>query len=177
MDMKTKSAARVEAGRRNKINGKTAEILVKDACAIYEAKQLALIEKNPEPVHILKAMGDQGGLYIARFEKKAKPDFEGVLNTGQAIIFDLKSTVQDRIKASALSENQAAYLERYHTMGAASFVLVCMQFEDFYMIPWSDWKNMKALCGHMYMSRSELERYRVSTADHYIHFLEHIIGG
>ena len=177
MKLKTKSVARVEAGRRNKVNGKAAEILVGDACAVYEAEQVAMIEKNPEPVHILKAIGDQGGLYIARFEKKAKPDFEGVLHTGQSIIFDVKCTEKDRIKASALSEDQAAYLERYHNMRALSFILVCLQFKDYYMVPWLNWKNMKGQYGHMYMSRRELEPYRVTTTGGYIHFLEHIIGG
>ena len=116
----------------------------------------------------------QGGLFIARFDKKSKPDFEGVLNNGQAIIFDVKSTEQDKIRASALSKSQATYLERYHSMGAVSFILVCLQFKDFYMVPWETWKDMKVLCGHLHMTRNELEPYRVSTANGYIHFLEHI---
>lgn len=171
-----KSKARAEAGRRSKINGKAAEILVEDACAIYEAKQVALIEKNPEPVHILKAIGDQGGLYIARFEKKAKPDFEGVLNTGQSIIFDVKSTEQDRIRASALSKWQSAYLDRYYSMGALSYILVCIQFKDYYMVPWEIWRQMNVLYGHLHMTRADLEPYRVATTGGYIHFLDRIIG-
>lgn len=171
-----KSEARVEAGRRNKISGKAAEILVEDACAIYEAKHVALIEKNPEPMHILAPLGNQGGKYIARFEKKAKPDFEGVLKTGQSIIFDVKSTEQDRIRASVLSEWQAAYLDRYLSMGAASYVLVCIQFKDYFMVPWEVWRQMKALYGHLHMTRDDLEPYRVATTGGYIHFLDHIIG-
>lgn len=124
MEQKTKSIARVEAGYRNKINGRAVEILVEEACIIYEKQKAAMIEKNPESMRVLKAVGNQGGLYIARFDKKSKPDFEGVLNNGQAIIFDVKSTEQDKIKASALSEGQAAYLKRYHSMGAVSFILV-----------------------------------------------------
>lgn len=174
MEQKTKSIARVEAGYRNKINGRAVEILVEEACIIYEKQKLAMIEKNPESMRVLKAVGNQGGLYIARFDKKSKPDFEGVLNNGQAIIFDVKSTEQDKIKASALSEGQAAYLKRYHSMGAVSFILVCLQFKDFYMVPWETWKDMKVLYGHLHMTRNELEPYCVSTANGYIHFLEHI---
>ena len=168
MEQKTKSIARVEAGYRNKVNGKAVEILVENACTIYERRQIAMIEKNPESMCVLKPIGAQGGLYIARFDKKSKPDFSGVLNNGQAIIFDVK------IRASALSNGQATYLERYHSMGAVSFILVCLQFKDFYMVPWETWKGMKVLYGHLHMTRNELEPYRVSTANGYIHFLEHI---
>ena len=171
---KTKNIARVEAGYRNKINGRAVEILVEEACIIYEKQKVAMIEKNPESLRVLKTVGNQGGLYIARFDKKSKPDFEGVLYNGQAIIFDVKSTEQDKIRASALSEGQATYLERYHSMGAVSFILVCLQFKDFYMVPWETWKDMKILYGHLHMTRNELEPYHVSTANGYIHFLEHI---
>lgn len=95
MKQKTKSKARVEAGYRNKTNGKAVEILIENACRIYEKRKMAMIEKNPESMRVLKAIGDQGGLYISRFDKKSKPDFEGVLSGGQAIIFDVKSTEQD----------------------------------------------------------------------------------
>lgn len=174
MEQKTKSIARVKAGYRNKINGRAVEILVEEACIIYEKQKMAMIEKNPESMRVLKAVKNQGGLYIARFDKKSKPDFEGVLNNGQAIIFDVKSTEQDKIKASALSEGQAAYLKRYHSMGAVSFILVCLQFKNFYMVPWEIWNDMQALYGHLHMTQNELEPYRVSTANGYIHFLEHI---
>lgn len=175
MKQKTKSKARVEAGYRNKTNGKAVEILIENACRIYEKRKMAMIEKNPESMRVLKAIGDQGGLYISRFDKKSKPDFEGVLSGGQAIIFDVKSTEQDKIKNSVLRESQAAYLERYHIMGAVSFVLVCLQFMDFYVVPWETWKNMRTLYGHLHMTRDELETYRVSIANGYVHFLEHIV--
>lgn len=175
MKQRVKNPVRTEAGFRNKTNGRAVEILIENACMIYEKQQVAMIEQNPEFMRVLKPIGDQGGLYIARFDRKSKPDFEGVLNGGQAIIFDVKSTEKDKIRASVLSENQSAYLEHYHTMGAVSFVLVCLQFKDFYVVPWETWKGMKRLYGHLHMTRDELETYRVSTANGYIHFLEHIV--
>lgn len=45
MEQKIKSIARVEAGYRNKVNGKAVEILVENACTIYERRQIAMIEK------------------------------------------------------------------------------------------------------------------------------------
>ena len=43
MEQKTKNMARVEAGYRNKVNGKAVEILVENACTIYERRQIAMI--------------------------------------------------------------------------------------------------------------------------------------
>ena len=86
----------------------------------------------------------------------------------------MKSTEQDRIKASVLSKGQAAYLDQYAKMGAVSAVLVCLQTEDFFMVPWSVWKNMKSGFGHLHMTREELAPYRVNN-DTYVHFLEKII--
>ena len=60
MEQKTKSIARVEAGYRNKVNGKAMEILVENACTIYERRQIAMIEKNPESMCALKPIGAQG---------------------------------------------------------------------------------------------------------------------
>lgn len=170
-----KNPARVEAGHRNIQNGKTAEILVKAACDVYRKNGIAFIEKNAEPVQVLGPVKSQGGIYFMRFAYKAKPDYEGVLAGGRGILFDVKSTVQEVIKASTLTKGQAAYLEQYDKMGAVSAILVCMKFKDYYMVPWSIWKKMKELYGHMHMNKEELEPYRV-LADPYIHFLEHLGG-
>lgn len=172
--MKKESVARVEAGRRNIRNGKIVEERVKVACEVYKEKGVACIDKNSEPVQIVKSLEKQGGFYLARFVHKAKPDFEGVLCGGRAILFDVKSTEQEQIKASALSKVQAQYLEQYDKMGAISAVLVCLQPEDFFMVPWKVWKEMKMAFGHLHMTREELEPYRVD-GNGYIHFLEKIV--
>lgn len=174
--MKKESVARVEAGRRNIRNGKIVEERVKVACEVYKEKGVACIDKNSEPVQIVKSLEKQGGFYLARFAQKAKPDFEGVLRGGRAILFDVKSTEQEQIKASALSKGQAQYLEQYDKMGAVSAVLVCLQIKDFYMVPWGVWKDMKNLFGHVHMTREELAPYRVNN-DTYVQFLEKIIEG
>lgn len=172
--MRKKSVARVEAGRRNIKNGKNIEEHVKMACEVYKKENIAWIDKNSEPMQIVKALEQQGGFYLARFAQKAKPDFEGVLRGGRAILFDVKSTEEDQIKASVLSKGQAQYLEQYHKMGAVSAVLVCLQPADFFMVPWNVWKNMKIGFGHLHMTREELVPYRVNN-DTYVHFLEKII--
>lgn len=143
------------------------------SCKKYMELGMAVIEKNHEPVQVLGPANCQGGIYLMRFSQKAKPDFEGVLRGGRAILFDAKFTAQDRVKSSVVTTGQADYLDAYADMGAVTAVLVCMRFTDYYMVPWCDWKHMKELFGHLYMDSSDLETYRV-TVDQYIHFLDGI---
>lgn len=80
---------------------------------------------------------------------------------GQTIIFEAKYTSNDRIRQDAVTKEQEMLFERYQKMGAQCFVMVCMQGTDFYRVPWNIWKGMKELFGHKYMSKEELERYRI----------------
>ncbi len=171
--VETKNLARVEAGRRNHMNGTTVEKIVKESCEIYKKAGIAFIEKNPEPVQNLGPVKQQGGYYLMRYAEKAKPDFEGVLKGGRAILFDVKSTTQPVIKSAVVTERQALCLRQYEKLGAISAVLVCMNLETFYMVPWRVWESMKTLYGHMHMTKEELEPYHVIYEDmkQFIHFL------
>ena len=167
-----KNPRRVAAGYRNKVNGKAAEILVAQACLVYKKNNVALIEKNPDSLQVIDVFDPKKSLFIARFTRKSKPDFEGVLSDGQAVLFDVKATESDRIRSSSLSDNQSENLRQYHKMGALCFILVCIRYETFYSVPWTVWNNMKEIYGHLHMTHNELQQYRVSTDDGYVHFLD-----
>lgn len=173
-----KSLARVEAGHRNVLNGKAVEEIVKSSCARYREHGIAFITKNSEPVQNLGPVGAQGGVYLMRYAQKAKPDFEGVLKGGRAILFDVKSTTQASIRASVVTKGQADCLDQYEKLGAISAVLVCINFTDFYFVPWDIWKNMKLLFGHKHMTEEDLALYKVpyDEKSKKIWFLNSILG-
>ncbi|MBD5477836.1 MAG: hypothetical protein HDR14_00875 [Lachnospiraceae bacterium] len=167
------SYSRQITGRRSREAGELFETWLTDSCAYYFSLNIAVIEKTPEPMKVLKPYGDRNkGQYIACFRKQAQPDFKGALCDGSCIIFDAKHTDTDRIKQDAITEKQWEILDQYENMKAKCYVVVSLGMEHFYRIPWNIWKNMKANFGHKYMNAEELEPYRVPVRMCKILFLE-----
>lgn len=145
-------------GAKNRAQGETLESQIESACIVYRARGVADIEKTPEPMRVLRPL--ENGRFVACFSKKAQPDFQGTLRTGRAVMFEAKSTRTGKILQSAVTEEQKKHLDRHIDMGALCFVVV--SFGDLYArIPWSDWRNMKALFGHKFMTKDEASRYRI----------------
>ena len=145
-------------GAKNRAQGEALEEQIEAACLFYRSLELADIEKTPEPMKVLRPLED--GQFICCFEKKAQPDFQGTFSSGRSVMFDAKSTRTGRIHQDAVSETQWEYLDRHQKMNALCFVLV--SFGDVYaVVPWDDWKRMKELLGHKYMTREEASPYRV----------------
>lgn len=120
---------------------------------------MAIIQKTPEPFSV-KAKQPRGQ-FIGQFGgAKAQPDFKGVLAGGRTVVFEVKSTQNDRIKQSVLTETQATLLDNYYQMGAVTFVCAAIQRECF-TIPWDLWRDMKAYWGRKYVKSAELQRYKV----------------
>jgi len=137
-------------GAVNKAQGKIFEDLIDTACNFYEKHGIAIIEKNAEPMRVTKNVGN--GLFLAHFEKKAQPDYKGVLNNGEgrAIVFEAKHTTSDRMLQSRVTKEQAMRLENYHQMGAFCFILVAIK-NQYYRVPWTVWNNMKKVFGRQYI--------------------------
>ena len=148
-------------GRRNRAAGDLFEKWITSACDYYLSEGIACIQKTPEPVRILGHLNERGQ-FMACFVKQAQPDFKGCLMDGSCIIFDVKHTDTDAIKQGVVTEEQAEVLDNYERMGAHCYIVVSIQMQEFYRIPWSVFKNMKTLFGHKYMSRdNELKEYKV----------------
>lgn len=153
------SAARSWRSRLNNAQGQSIEKEVERACLYYQSQGIAIVQKTPEPFSV-KAKQPRGR-FIGQFGgAKAQPDFKGVLAGGRTVVFEVKSTQDDRIKQSVLTETQAALLDSYYQMGAIAFICVAVQ-QDFFTIPWDLWRDMKAYWGRKYVKSSELERYKV----------------
>ncbi len=145
-------------GAKNRAQGEALEEQILIACGFYRAMGLAAIDKTPEPMKVLQRLEE--GRFVCCFQKKAQPDFQGTLSSGRSVLFDAKSTRTGRIEQSEVTDKQWEYLDNHEKMNALCFVLV--SFGDVYAtVPWADWKNMKGLFGHKYMTREEDAPYRV----------------
>lgn len=160
--------------RISNAQGKGFEAEIDRACVHYQQKKLAAIEKTPEPFIVIKKQ--KGGNFTGKFtNKKAQPDYKGTLPGGQTIVFEAKSTLEDRIQQSAVTPTQAEILENYYHMGAIAFVCISIQ-NQFFAIPWHVWRDMKAIYGRKYVKPEEIQRYKVRYSMG-VMFLERVAEG
>lgn len=149
-------------GRRSKAAGDRFENILSAACQYYREKGVAIVEKTPEPMRLLKPYGNRRqGQYVACFMKQAQPDYKGVLCDGQAIIFEAKHTDKNRIQESVITETQRQNLDDFRQMGAQCFVMVSMGFDIFFRVPWEIFGNMKVHFGRKYMAHEDLRPYQL----------------
>lgn len=155
----TKDPKRQYIGRRSKAAGENFERFINRSCEYYKRLGIAIIDKTPEPFHITKNLGN--GKMQGYFEKKAQPDYKGILCDGSAIMFEAKHTDGDKIYQDVVSDKQAEMLSSYADLGAQCFVMVSMGYENYYRVPWFTWKNMKEFFGHKYMDADDLAPFRL----------------
>ena len=156
-------------GRRSKENGTIFENIITTACHYYIAKGTALILKTPEPMKPTKDLGN--GKFIAYYEKRAQPDYKGVLKGGRTVVFEAKHTDSDRLLQSAVTEHQAKSLTLHEQLGAECFVLVSFSFLVYYKIPWATFKAMKEVFGRKYIKPTDLKEYRIPYVEGVLRFL------
>lgn len=164
-------------GQRSRAAGEYFENQITAACDFYHDRNIAHIEKTSEPMKVLKPMPRQPGKFIACFEKAAQPDYKGTLKGGRAIVFEAKHTDGDRIKRSRITQKQEDGLEKHHNLGALALVIVSFNFNDFFRIPWTVWRDMKDLYGRQYIQVDELEEYRLSEPGGVIKLLSGLTEG
>ncbi|MGH0556643.1 Holliday junction resolvase RecU [Bacillus pretiosus] len=98
------------------------EMLINLANEMYQRDGVALINKRPTPVKVLKS---KGGRVLNRFyEAKSTVDYDGVYK-GRAIAFEAKSTENaKRFELKNITQHQLDYLEKAEKMGAICFFLI-----------------------------------------------------
>lgn len=146
-------------GRRSRAKGKAFEDLLDKTFAYYSEKGFAKVEKNQEPVRIIRSIGN--GRFIACFTKKAQADYKGTIKGGRTVIFEAKYTEQDRLLQNAVDENESKYMEIHESLGARCFVICGFATGNVYRVPWGVWKNMKRIYGHKYVTEEEIKQYQV----------------
>lgn len=141
----------------------------------YEQEGKLILHKESEPFRVVKNLDRSRGRAEVQFTAKAQPDFIGCLKGGRLIAIEAKYTQKDRIQQNAVTEKQAAMLEKYHKAGAASFVCcgIGTGWElSYFMVPWKAWRDMKETYGHKYASADDLAPYEIKV-DTVVRFLEY----
>ena len=98
------------------------EKLINLSNEMYQREGVALINKRPTPVKVIKSRGNQvtNGFY----EAKSTIDYDGVYKE-RAIAFEAKSTKSlTRFDLSNIAQHQLDYLEKAGKMGAVCFFLI-----------------------------------------------------
>lgn len=160
-------------GMQSRIAGEHFEDMIRASLDWYRDRGLAHIEKTPEPMKPLRPPNKQGQ-FLACYTKAAQPDFKGTMQGGRSVAFEAKHTDSDRIEYSRLTSDQMDSLELHDRLGAHAFVLVSFGLQDFYRVPWSVWRSMKAIYGRKHMKRGEMEPFRVPYLSGVIKLLEDI---
>jgi len=93
---RVKDPRRQIQGAQAKVVGQYFEKMIDAACKYYEDRQIAVIEKTPEPMRPIKSLG--GGKFVAHYEKQAQPDYKGTLANGRTIDFVPKHTSAVKIE-------------------------------------------------------------------------------
>lgn len=163
------------ASVRNHISsdrGREFEYLIMTGCDYYADRRRAVIGKVYEPYRCLKKY--DGGRFLGQWVGRAEPDFKGVLRGGRAIAFEAKSTKKSRIQKSALTNEQAEWLDAQAEMGAVVFV--CVEIKDrFFSIPWYVWRDMRSVFGKKFLMPGDIAEYEVA-CDGAVRFLDYMNG-
>ena len=168
--------SRSNISRTNNSQGRIMEDMILGAARMYERDGRLILHKESEPFRVVRNINRAKGRAEVQFTAKAQPDFIGCLRGGRMIAIEAKYTQKGRIKQDAVTETQAAVLEKYHKAGAASFVCcgIGTGFDlRYFLVPWAVWRGMKENYGHKYATADELADYEVK-ADMVIHFMEYL---
>ncbi|HDR7647944.1 hypothetical protein S3E15_02986 [Bacillus mycoides] len=102
--------------------GMAFEKLINLSNEMYQRGRVALINKRPTPVKVLKMV--YGRVKDGYYESKSTVDYDGVYK-GRAIAFEAKSTNGiNRFDLKNIARHQLDYLEKAEKMGAICFFLI-----------------------------------------------------
>lgn len=162
MSERQKDPKRQWIGAVSKAKGKQFEQRLDASFAYYAQRGYAVIEKTPEPMRPTKSLGN--GKFIAFYEKKAQPDYKGIIKGGREVVFEAKFTATDRMEQSRVLQTQQEYMERHQALGARCFVVAGFSSGYVYRIPWDVWNHMKDSFGRKYVTEADLGPYQIQTA-------------
>lgn len=161
-------------GLKSRSNGEYFERMIIAASRFYEDRGIAVIDKTPEAFKVIKPYNRDRGQFICCFTQQAQPDFKGALMDSTMVLFDAKHTDKGQISRNVVTEEQEECFERYMKMGAMCFLVISLEFEEFYRVPWIVFRDMKKIYGHKYMNREELAPYRVKYNNGVVKYLDGI---
>lgn len=120
-------------GRKQKTLGQRWETYIDQECQALRDHRMALVVKAPEPLRLLRPMGD--GQFLATFVRKSYCDYHGTLPGGRAVTIEAKSTSSERFQFSQVASHQRAILSTVARLGGLSLVYVLGPDESKYVLP------------------------------------------
>ena len=157
---------------RSNASGQLFEREILAGCRNYQRRKVAIIDKTPEPFRVTSK--SYNGIFTGRFTAPAQPDFQGTLSGGRSIVFEAKATSKDRINRNVLTDTQMEVLAFHHSLGALCAVCICIH-DEFFFVPWENWRDMKAIYGRQYLKPDDITEYKVRY-DGAVHFLDKMWG-
>ncbi|MEW9139814.1 Holliday junction resolvase RecU [Bacillus wiedmannii] len=142
--------------------GMAFEKLINLSNEMYQREGVALINKRPTPVKVLKSAG--GRVLNGFYEAKSTVDYDGVYK-GRAVAFEAKSTQSlTRFDLSNIAQHQLDYLEKAEKMGAVCFFLIeFSKDQTVFLVPASVVQSYVRMShqpnGKKSISRSEFDIY------------------
>lgn len=171
------NATRSYQSLKNNAQGHFFEQQIERACNHYRETGIANIHKTPEPFRVIKKL--PAGRFQGQFLKKAEPDFKGVLQGGQMIVFECKFTSKERISKNVLSENQENELQRNQKLGAIVAICICFaegMIERYFFIPYQVWNNIDKIIDKKTIGIKDIKQFEVNfSGSKGILFLENLI--
>lgn len=146
-------------GMQARAKGKNFEERLDRSFSYYRGTGFADIEKTPEPMKVIRRM--DGGKFVACFEKKAQPDYKGLIKGGREILMEAKYTDDEKLLQNRVGELQTEYLSRHQELGARCFVVCGFRSGKVYKVPWNVWLTMKSRFGRKYITEQDIKIYEV----------------
>lgn len=146
-------------GSRSRAAGAAFEKLIEVSCKVYKSRNLAYIEKTPEPMRPI-SRADRCGRFTAVYTATAQPDYKGTLAGGRVVVFEAKHTDSDTMKQERVTPAQAEALSMHYALGALCFVLISIK-DRYFAVLWTVWNDMKQIYGRKYITAFDVEKYEV----------------
>ena len=163
-------------GQKARSNGKHFESMIDAGCQHYAKIGYAVIHKTPEPMRPIS--GGQNGRYLAVYDRKAQPDYQGTVRGGRSVVFEAKHSDGNQISQGRITTAQWVDLDAHLSLGAWCYVLISFGFQIFSLIPWTQWRDMKNQVGRLYLKPTDelVEVYRVKAIAGKVLFFDRYIN-
>lgn len=156
-------------GLKARSNGRQFEHVIDVTCQMYQKKGVGMIQKTPEPMRVLK--NQNNGQFTCVFEKKAQPDYTGVLKRGKSIMFEAKHTDGKLFPFNRINDEQWKTLKTHHALGGQTYVVLSFNQWGYYSVPFGDWIQIVSTIKKKSVNVGDLAAYRVPYTHGFVDFL------
>lgn len=157
------------SGLKARNNGHKFEHIIDIVCKMYKKNGVAYIQKTPEPMRVIKNKGE--GRFTCVFEKKAQPDYTGVMQGGQSIMFEAKHSDGTHFRFDRINDEQWDALQTHHALGGLTYVLLRFNRTDYYSVPFDEWIKLTKTIKKKSVNEIDLQPYRVNYVNGFVDFL------